>query len=51
MDGGIEAKMQAFVALCEGIERRQIGNTMKDQMIELGIVDKCIKYIQVRVKS
>jgi E3 ubiquitin-protein ligase UBR4 len=42
-----DAKMQAFVAMCDGIERKQIGNTMKAQMLELGIVDKCIKYIKV----
>lgn len=47
----MEAKMLAFVALCKGIERKQIGNTMKAQIIELGIVDKCIKYLKVSPTS
>ncbi len=46
-----EAKVQAFVAMCDGIERNQIGNTLKAQMLELGVVDKCISYIEVRVCS
>ena len=46
-DEGAAAKMKAFVALCAGVERNVIGNTMKDRMLELGIVDKCIKYIKV----
>ena len=40
-----EAKMEAFVALCDGVERNDIGNTMKSQLIELGIIRKCLNYI------
>lgn len=45
-----DSKMQAFVALCNGIERNAIGNTMKTQMLELNIPTKCIDYIKVHVK-
>ena len=40
-----EAKMEAFVALCDGVERNDIGNTMKSQLIELGIIRKCLDYL------
>ena len=40
-----DAKMEAFVALCEGIERNEIGNTMKNQMNKMNIIDKCIKFL------
>ena len=39
-----DAKMEAFVALCDGIERNEIGNTMKVQMHELGTVSKEIVF-------
>ena len=42
-----DAKVEAFVAMCEGIERNEIGNTMKTQMLQMGIVDKCIAYLKV----
>jgi E3 ubiquitin-protein ligase UBR4 len=42
-----DSKVEAFVAMCEGIERNQIGNTMKTQMLEMGIVEKCVTYLQV----
>ncbi len=44
-----EAKMEAFVALCEGIERNQIGNTMKVQMHQMGIIDKCVEFLTLGV--
>eukprot|EP00095_Tigriopus_kingsejongensis_P009320 maker-scaffold486_size158769-snap-gene-0.26 protein:Tk09320 transcript:maker-scaffold486_size158769-snap-gene-0.26-mRNA-1 annotation:"e3 ubiquitin-protein ligase ubr4" len=40
-----EAKMEAFVAMCEGIERNNIGNTLKDCMIALDILGKFVAYI------
>ena len=63
------AKVEAFVAMCEGIERNQvrkcsfggrgityyvkvkrpisqIGNTMKSQMLEMGIVSKCVEHLR-----
>merc|ERR1719412_722646 len=40
-----EAKMEAFVALCDGVERNDIGSTMKGQLIELGIIKKCLDYL------
>ena len=43
-----DAKMEAFIALCDGIERNAIGNTMKQQMIETGVVKKCLDYLMVR---
>ena len=46
-----EAKMEAFVALCDGIERNEIGNTMKVQMHKLGIVSKCTDYITSNAPS
>ncbi len=42
-----DAKMEAFVALCDGIERNAIGNTMKRQMIETGVIKKCLDYLVV----
>jgi hypothetical protein len=42
-----DAKMEAFVALCDGIERNPIGNTMKNQMIETGVIKKCLDYLMV----
>ena len=45
----VEAKMKAFVALCAGIEKNEIGNTLKDHINVLGIVKTCIKYIEVQV--
>ena len=46
-----DAKMEAFIALCDGIERNAIGNTMKQQMIESGVVNKCLDYLLVRMIS
>ena len=43
-----DAKMEAFIALCDGIERNAIGNTLKQQMIETGVVKKCLDYLMVR---
>lgn len=43
-----DAKMEAFVALCDGIERNAIGNTMKKQMIETGVIKKCLDYLMVK---
>jgi len=42
-----DAKMEAFVAMCNGIERNAIGNTMKSLMIETGVIKKCLNYIVV----
>lgn len=44
-----DAKMEAFVAMCHGIERNAIGNTMKSLMIETGVISKCLNYIVVSV--
>ena len=46
-----DAKMEAFVALCEGIERNEIGNTMKAQMNKMGIIDKCIKFLSTNAPT
>ena len=43
--GDDEAKMEAFVALCDGIERNDIGNTMKAELVQLGIVQRCLAYL------
>ena len=40
-----EAKMEAFIALCDGIERNDIGNTMKAELVQLGIVQRCLDYL------
>ena len=40
-----DSKMEAFVGLCDGVERNEIGNTMKNQLIELGIIRKCLDYL------
>ena len=40
-----EAKMEAFIALCDGIERNDIGNTMKAELVQLGIVKRCLDYL------
>ena len=40
-----EAKMEAFIALCDGIERNDIGNTMKHELVQLGIVKRCLDYL------
>ena len=44
-----DGKMEAFVAMCDGIERNDIGNTMKNQMLRLGILEKCLEYIKVKM--
>ena len=46
-----EAKMEAFVALCEGIERNEIGNTMKAHMNTMGLIDKCIKSLSTNAPT
>ena len=46
-----DAKMEAFVALCDGIERNAIGNTMKNQMIETGVIKKCLDYLMVTSRN
>ena len=43
--GEDEARMEAWVALCVGIERNILGNTMKDELVRLGIVALCTGYI------
>merc|ERR1719300_2209277 len=43
--GESEAKMEAFIALCDGIERNDIGNTMKNELVQLGIVKRCLDYL------
>ena len=40
-----EARLEAWVALCVGIERNILGNTMKDELVRLGIVAQCTDYI------
>ena len=40
-----EARLEAWVAMCEGIERNRLGNTMKDELVRLGIVARCTNYI------
>ena len=40
-----EARLEAWVAMCEGIERNSLGNTMKDELVRLGIVSRCTDYI------
>merc|ERR1719489_216681 len=49
-----EAKMEAFIALCDGIERNDIGNTMKAELVKLGIVKRCLDYLSThapKIKS
>ena len=41
-----EANLEAWVALCDGIERNELGNTMKDDLVRLGIVTRCTAYIK-----
>ena len=41
-----EARLEAWVAMCEGIERNRLGNTMKDELVRLGIVSRCTDYIK-----
>merc|ERR1719452_235887 len=40
-----EARLEAWVALCVGIERNILGNTMKDELVRLGIITQCTDYI------
>lgn len=42
-----EARLEAWVAMCEGIERNRLGNTMKDELVRLGIVSRCTDYIKI----
>ncbi len=42
-----EARLEAWVALCDGIERNQLGNTMKEEIVRLGLVARCTHYIQL----
>ena len=41
-----EARLEAWVAMCVGIERNGLGNTMKDELVRLGIVSLCTNYIK-----
>jgi E3 ubiquitin-protein ligase UBR4 len=41
-----EARLEAWVALCDGIERNELGNTMKNEIVSLGIVSRCTDYIK-----
>ena len=41
-----EARLEAWVAMCVGIERNGLGNTMKDLLVRLGIVSLCTNYIK-----
>ena len=40
-----EARLEAWVGLCQGIERNNLGNTMKDELVRLGIIAQCTDYI------
>ena len=40
-----EARLEAWVALCVGIERNILGQTMKDELVRLGIITQCTDYI------
>ena len=42
-----EARLEAWVALCDGIERNELGSTMKNEIVNLGIVSRCTDYIKV----
>ena len=42
-----EARLEAWVALCDGLERNELGNTMKNEIVSLGIVSRCTDYIKV----
>ena len=44
--GEDEANLEAWVAICDGIERNELGNTMKDELVRLGIVARCTDYIK-----
>ncbi|CAB4062605.1 UBR4 [Lepeophtheirus salmonis] len=46
-----DSKMETFVAMCDGIERNKIGNTMKDLMVKSGIMNQCIEYIKVNAPA
>ena len=35
------------MALCDGIERNQLGNTMKEEIVRLGLVKRCTDYIKL----
>lgn len=41
-----EARLEAWVAMCVGIERSGLGNTMKDELVRLGILALCTDYIK-----
>ena len=41
-----EARLEAWVALCDGIERSELGNTMKNEILSLGILARCTDYIK-----
>ncbi|XP_047102506.1 protein purity of essence [Schistocerca piceifrons] len=46
-----EQKLELFCTLTDGIERNDIGNTLKDYIISLGIVQKALDYIMVRAPT
>ncbi|QQP38245.1 Protein purity of essencelike, partial [Caligus rogercresseyi] len=41
-------QMETFVAMCDGIERNKIGNTMKDLMVKSGIMNKATKTVLLK---
>lgn len=42
-----EQKLELFCILTQGIERNAIGNTLKDHIINMGIVKDALEYITV----
>ncbi|XP_008551349.1 E3 ubiquitin-protein ligase UBR4 isoform X1 [Microplitis demolitor] len=42
-----EQKLELFCVLCQGIDRNVIGNTLKDYIIDMGIVKDAFEYITV----
>ena len=45
-----EARLEAWVAMCVGIERNGLGYTMKDLLVRLGIVSLCTNYIKQMIQ-
>lgn len=46
-----EQKLELFCILTQGIERNAIGNTLKDHIIDMGIVKDAFEYITVRYRA
>jgi len=42
-----EAKLELFCLLTSAIERNAVGNTLKDHIVSLGIVNQALEYITV----